>query len=361
MNAGSLVKSLRSTFSIKIRLILYKIKLAEYLIIDRKVAKELLRKIESRKGKISKKLRKQCNDYAKENLGGIHFAPWLYVYTAINGEFREGWIPDNFYANKVVPHIKGNTSKISNYKSVQCFLFGPGVFPDSFSYINGRVFDMNLTEIDQGNIMSRMFRNSQRIVFKQDDSNQGLGVYVFDRKSLEAVDLSKLGDGVFQCFIEQHVLFERLCPGNVATLRVTSVIEGGKVDIVGCNLRLGRSGETHVQSSSAIKIPVDIDSGSLAKSGYTTDFREVEVHPDSKQEFGGLEVPVFHEIIEKVILFHRKVPFIGCVGWDIAIDSLSRVILLEWEGTHNDVKFIEAVQGPVFRKYGWEKYGHSKK
>jgi hypothetical protein len=43
--------------------------------------------------------------YAIDVLGARKFAPWLYVYTAISGAFRFGWIPANFYRSVVFAAI----------------------------------------------------------------------------------------------------------------------------------------------------------------------------------------------------------------------------------------------------------------
>ena len=59
-------------------------------------AEELLKSIESEKGKISPKIKKQSREYAQDVLGWTGYAPWLNVYSAIAGKFKEGWIPDNY-------------------------------------------------------------------------------------------------------------------------------------------------------------------------------------------------------------------------------------------------------------------------
>ena len=46
---------------------------------------------------LTEKIKKTVDDYSIEVLGSKKFAPWLYVYTLVKGEFQEGWIPDNFF------------------------------------------------------------------------------------------------------------------------------------------------------------------------------------------------------------------------------------------------------------------------
>ena len=50
---------------------------------------------------------------------------------------------------------------------------------------------------------------------------------------------------------------------------------------------------------------------------------------------------------------HGKLPFIGCIGWDVTVDFGEGVKVLEWNAEQNDVNFGEATQGPCFADVGW--------
>src|ERR1700722_1365490 len=54
---------------------------------------------------LSSDSRRQADDYAREILGSLDYAPSLHFYAAMQGRFREGWIPENFYHLVVVPNI----------------------------------------------------------------------------------------------------------------------------------------------------------------------------------------------------------------------------------------------------------------
>ena len=49
------------------------------------------------------------------------------------------------------------------------------------------------------------------------------------------------------------------------------------------------------------------------------------------------------------------VPFAICIGWDMIIDTNNEIQIMEWNGSHNDIKFSEATQGPCFSNLGWDK------
>ena len=105
------------------------------------LAKRILKRIEGAKGLLPQRVVKQCNDYAQEVLGYHHFAAWLYVYCAIVGRFKEGWIPDNYYGSVVVPKLKGDYGTVVGLKSLHSAIFSSKSFPDILSYSNGVFFD----------------------------------------------------------------------------------------------------------------------------------------------------------------------------------------------------------------------------
>ena len=55
--------------------------------------------------------------YAMEVLGSPLYAPWLKVYTTAAGEFREGWIPDNYYGKEVITRIDGRYRSAADAKT----------------------------------------------------------------------------------------------------------------------------------------------------------------------------------------------------------------------------------------------------
>jgi len=160
---------------------------------------------------------------------------------------------------------------------------------------------------------------------------------------------------VFQTFVDQHVDFEPVSPQSVATLRLTTVHEGGgKVSVRQAFMRVGRVDDLHVKSTSSLRIGVDVDVGRFHPTGYTKTWATMEKHPDTGAVFGDHSVPGFDACRRLVEELHAQVPHVTCVGWDLAVDRDAQPVLLEWNGTHNGIKFSEAVQGPCFLGLGWE-------
>lgn len=319
-------------------------------------AKRIVKRIEGVKGSLSQHLVRQCNAYAIDILGHRHFAAWLYVYSAIAGSFKEGWIPDNYYGSVVVPKLKGDYGKVSSLKPLNSTIFSNNSFPDILSYSNGVFFDTECRVLHPDSVKAKLFADKGRVVFKLNNSSRGRGIFFFDRESFDMGKIYKLGNGLFQSFINQHEVFQEFAKKSVATLRMTTVIEDdGTTSLRACYLRLGSGTDTHVQSESHTRIPIDIKSGAFNNVGFTTDWLEIDCHPTSKVKFQGKSIPAYDDCLKLVTMLHKRVPYARCIGWDVTLDNKERVRVMEWNAEHNDIKFSEATQGPCFSELHWER------
>jgi len=315
----------------------------------------ILKGIERQKGKILNHDKKRCDDYATEVLGHIHFAPWLYVYTLIAGQFKEGWIPDNYYGAVVVPKLTGKYGRVSSFNTLNTVLFQSKSFPDVLSYANGIFFDKDYRFVPFEDAKSVLFGNQDRVVFKLDSSKRGRGIHIIKRDTFSVDRIQMLGNGVFQRYINQHSVFEKFANNSVTTLRVTTVfLDNGEVSVRCGYLRFGSGDDTYVKPETSIRVPIDLATGAFSDTGYAADWNETKIHPTSKVAFASNSIPNFKTCIETVKKLHGKVPFVRCIGWDITVDHEGNVQILEWNGGHNGIKFSEATQGPCFADLGWE-------
>lgn len=320
-----------------------------------KQAKAALQQIEQNVGKTDPALVKQSVTYASDVFGNSHYAPWLIVYSAFNSEFKEGWIPDDFYGEVVVPKLKGDYGEVSMLKPISNRLLKTDLFPDIAYYVNGLFISLDGSVIPKQEITEILFNNTDRIIFKLDKSYQGKGIYVIDKKVLNIDKILQLGNGVFQTYIQQHSFFSEFTPNAVATLRVTTIID----DLGLCRprasyLRIANAKETHVQSATSINVPVSIENGVMHHSGYQN-WKPLTTHPDSRQTFKDKQIPRFDKCLSTVVNIHQQFPFARSIGWDLTVDKESQVKVMEWNGPHNDIKFSEATTGPCFSDLQWEK------
>lgn len=344
MNTSSLLKNGISYITAK-----------RYEFIHAAQAKKSLRLIEQTKGRTDPKLFKMCRDYSIDVFGNSKYAPWLKVYTAFNRNFKEGWIPDNYYRTIVIPKIQGDFGKISNLKFFTNTFFNTQNFPDLVYHINGKWLTVEGEILPIEKVARYLFNSNTKVLFKQDNSMQGLGIQVFEKETINLTTLMGLGNGVFQYFIEQHPFFSEYVEDSVATLRITTTVNSlGKPKVNDAYLRFGMKGESFVAAGSQLKVSVN-SIGELSDLGYLNGWQAVKEHPNSKLDFGGKTVPTFNKATDLCMQLHRSYPQIDCIGWDVGIDKNNEVKILEWNGYHNDIKFSEATNGPCFIEQGWEK------
>jgi len=333
---------------------LTRIRLKRFHLIHRKQARNALRIIERQKGKTNRKNITLADAYAREVLGSKIYAPWLYVYAAYRGDFREGWIPDNYYGEVVVPKIQGDYGKLSFNNLLSNSFFNTARFPDMAYYVNGQWFSKDLQPIQAAELLQIVFSNGA-ILFKTDHSFQGKGVHLFEKKDFNLETIQRLGNGVFQKFIRQHPFFDDFGIGATATIRITTIVNANcEVYCRAAYLRMGRKGETHVLSHTQVKVAIDITSGKLLEEGHLSSWESLKCHPDTQIEFHGKTIPHFENAVALCQELHSRAIYIGAIGWDVAIDAFGEVYLLEWNGFHNDIKYSEATQGPCFADLGWE-------
>lgn len=319
-------------------------------------ARKILRFLETNYGKTDPANLKLVDTYAREVFGDLLYAPWLRVYAAVSRTFKEGWIPDNYYGSVVVPNMKGWYGKISGLKTISRLIFDSDAFPDVAYFANGLFFTDENVAIPDHEVGNVVFRDSGRIVFKLDGSQQGRGVFIFDRATFDPHVIKALGNGVIQRFIVQHRSFNEFAAKSVATLRFTTVVDDrGGISVRACFLRLGRAEDTHIQTDREICVPVNLSTGELCPEGYLSNWIGIEAHPDSRVRFAGVRIPAFSKCVRTVLELHKKIPFARCVGWDVTVDVDENVQVMEWNGEHNDVKFSEATQGPCFSDLKWER------
>ncbi|WP_152206750.1 sugar-transfer associated ATP-grasp domain-containing protein [Marinobacter changyiensis] len=316
-----------------------------------------LKNLEPEHGPLSKQLTRECDDYAIDILGDKNYAPWLYAYSVVAGQFKQGWIPDNFYETKVVPNINGHYGACASLKPLNSIFFQAKEFPDLGSFVNGLFLDRSYRVHSPKDFKDLLFTDCNRIIFKSDKSFRGYGIHIFDRTKFNVGDFETLGNGVFQRYVDQHPLFNEYTPKSVATIRITTAVDDeGKASARGSYLRLGSEHDSHVQSATAIGIPIDLVTGVLSDVGYTVSWTTIRSHPANHKSFANVKIPNFEKCIDVVTSLHLKVPFVRCIGWDVTLDKNGEVVVLEWNGAYNGVKLTEATQGPSFADLKWEKF-----
>jgi len=329
------------------------LRIMRYHIKHHQQAKRIMKTLSSEGKTLRASDKRKVDRYAVEVLGSNIYSPWLYVYSTVSGQYKDGWIPDNYYGQKIVPQMKGAYGNVSDLNNIQRKVFPSDAFPDKGGFANGLFFDEDEKVLNVNQVKDYFFSQDKLIVYKTDSSLQGRGVHFFNQEDFNANDIPSLGNGVFQKYVEQHSFLSAFGSRAVGTIRLTSVIKpDGEAKIAAAYLRLGAASDRHVKSSSHIRIPLDIENGQLGEIGMLADWSSVRYHPASGREFTGT-IPSYEDAVNLVLKLHRNLPYVRSIGWDITIGAEGDVFIMEWNGAHNDIKFSEATQGPCFSGLGW--------
>jgi len=321
-------------------------------------ARRALGKVESVRGPTDPRLIQRANDYATEVLGWKGYAPWLQLYSAVAREFREGWLPDNYYLAVVVPEVNGEYRRLSRLRGTNRILFGGSGFPDLGYSVNGLFYDADFQPISWEEVQAHLADRAESVVFKADSSSLGKGIRFLESASLDIVAFRRLGNGVVQARVVQHEFFDQFMPSSVATIRLCSVIaDDGRPSVRAGYLRFGRSADSHVLADDQVRIAIDLEDGHLSTEGFLSDWTPVDRHPDTGRTFAGHKLPDFEACVAMVLDLHARAPQTRCVSWDVVVDIAGEVRVLEWEG--GVVSFAEATQGPCFADLGWDRLHHA--
>ena len=299
--------------------------------------------------------RRRIDAYAREVFGSRRFAPWLRAYAAFAGEFREGWMPDNYYGRVVHERREFTPARLCRLKTMSRRVFESERFPDVAYQVGGVWLDVDGNEVEDDRIDDLVFAHGPRAVAKFDASKQGLGVHVVRQGEGSVRDLAGQGDFVIQRFVRQAPFFDRFTSDTLATIRITTVRTPTRAAHTRAHyLKFGRDGQRSYTSARGVLAPIVDASGTLGERGTSGNWHPVDRHPDSGEVFGGRVVPCFAAACRVVEALHDKLPQVETIGWDVAVTDDDEILIIEWNAGHADITFTEATIGPSFTGLGWE-------
>jgi len=322
----------------------------------KKTALNALRNIEKDTNyKLSSRNKKMIKDYACEILGSSNYAYWLYVYTAYNQKFKEGWIPDNYFGEIVTPNINSGIGRIANIKTLTNKLIQSPLLPDKMYKINDIFYDKNFQSVGRKNIKDVLFSEDNKEYFlKLDHSNSGRGVSKITYENFDLEELQKLDNFVIQDAIKQHEFFNEIVTGSVATIRITTVKVKDNIETRAAYLRVGRKKSSFLQAESNLRVPIINKAGELGEFASDAEWKRFYKHPDTDYIFKGQIIPHFKKATNAMENIHKTFPHFTIIGWDVSVTETGQPQIIEWNAGHPDIKFTESTIGPSFKDLNWE-------
>jgi len=189
-----------------------------------------------------------------------------------------------------------------------------------------------------------------KIVLKNVTGNCGIGLQVVDSSMGKIDDIIALARAnnltLAEEYIFQHKDLMRLSPSGLNTVRIFTQIVEDEVIILGTRLRISVNSKVDNLAAGNMAASIDEKTGIITQAAVYSDITKIPetVHPITKEEIVGFQVPMWNEVIEKVksIALHNKEN--RSVGWDIAVTDSGIDFV---EGNHDWCKLV--YQLPVGR------------
>lgn len=152
------------------------------------------------------------------------------------------------------------------------------------------------------------------------------------RRLYEAL-MSK-GKSMCEEFIVQHHSLSEFSPDSVNTVRLVTIVDEGKVNYMYSVLRMGIGGLIDGASAGGIFGPVDVENGRICRHGWDLSGNTYDVHPVSKKEIEGFQVPNWDKVRKLAEEAAKRLDGVRMVGWDIAVTE-DGALLIEGNSESN--------------------------
>lgn len=296
--------------------------------------------------KLTRSLKKDITQYSIKKFGSRKYRYWLWVYTAYNMEFKEGWIPDNYFGKIFLKNVNNSYTGLSVMRTLQKQILYSSRFPDAYYILRGLLYNSSMKETSWESFFQEV-EMGKVFYIKSNLSSQGNGIKKIHKENLKQFEFSGFIDSVIQNEVIQHDWFEKIMPNSLVTIRITTTKDkNGRISFGAATLRLGRFQDQFIKSDSSIRVAIIDMDGTLDKHGIDSNWFFLNKHPDTNFEFYNQKVPFFSKAVEVCLESHRKIPHISVIGFDVAIDRFGEVFILEFNSGHTDIKFHEASTGP---------------
>lgn len=197
------------------------------------------------------------------------------------------------------------------------------LFNDRFRAYLGRDFlDMGKTDLQE---FSAFIDGKAYIFVKPNIGESGKGIEklkVSDFENAEAlfqyIRSKKLG--VAEQLLTQHEDLNRLYPLAINSLRIVTIVTGGKAHCAYAVSKSGNAGKfVDNMENSGLCCPIDLDTGKICGVAHTSALVNYDKHPYTGVELIGFQVPFAKEAAAFVCKAAMEVPQVKYVGWDVCI------------------------------------------
>lgn len=154
-------------------------------------------------------------------------------------------------------------------------------------------------------------------------------------------------DLIFQKIIRQHDFLAKFNADSVNTFRLLTLNINGRCSLLSSFLRMGAKGScVDNLSSGGVLVGVNKE-GLLHEFGITKDYEKVYESPTGVA-FRGVRIPMWNQVQQQILDFHRRIPYANLIGWDVTVDEDNQIIVIEINLDSAEIEAHQVFNGPVF-------------
>ena len=255
------------------------------------------------------------------------------IYKTFYG-FNVQFVPEAYFYPYILRSLNPTQDYISfSHKGLIDIIFKDLSTPKTLLYkIGSQILGNNYNGVSETQILHIISNNTNGLILKPTkNTNSGQGIMFIEpathtHKIYEVLNSFK-GDWVLQEIVQQSSFTSQFNPTSLNTFRVITLYLNNVCSICCTILKLGAKGkrvDNGVQGAQWIDIDKE---GRLAPTGHTLDGSEWKAH--NNIEFKNKIVPNIEKLRLFAIEAHKRLPGVGIVGWDIALDSSNEPVLIE--------------------------------
>lgn len=180
------------------------------------------------------------------------------------------------------------------------------------------------------------FKRHDGIIIKQKDGDSGKGItVVHNSNKLTDAEIDNLicrnETGIAEELLRNHHKLNELNESSLNTIRIITVRNGDKMDILFAGIRFGAKGcEIDNISTGGHIAPIDITNGKICGHSHTK--KTVTMENNADNDHIGFQIPMWDELKEFLYKLTAVVPQMRYMAWDIAITEHGFAAI---EGNHS--------------------------
>lgn len=186
--------------------------------------------------------------------------------------------------------------------------------------------DNNLLEF------KKKFIDCKEIIVKPNNNSGGTGVEKLKVSDFSSMDelynhLVEKKQLLVEEVIKQHKDLNKLYSKSVNTLRIITIRQGDKVDVVTAFLRIGNGGVVDNTCSGGMLTMIDLDNGKTLYPACDAALNIFEKHPITGVNISNFSIPCWNECLDLVKKLAFVVDGVNYVAWDIAVSDDGPVVV----------------------------------